>query len=530
MSFTEKYHSNKHRFGNFVSDPKRTNTHSRVKNQMGQILNLKSSQLLNLHQHRATHFYTSSTNLSNALNGGETTILVQPDSFNGWFEEMYLTIVLNNDTGGDIDLLPVPFWFRRIEFRIGNNLLQEEYSEQLHNEIALYENNVWKNRGFLANYDRNGNYLPSRELIRNGDTRRFYLKIGKFLTQTNFYLPAITGELRIRFFWRTFADYSLSGGQPSLDEVGVEIQSSEQLASVRDMTLKMHRSMNHHYRYLFNVRDVIPKTVSAGSEVPIELNSFSGSFTEFSVYVRPQNASDLGLMDYETFAIDRIQLENSDGQRVLGSTPIHFEENILYYNDVGYCNDMIQQSAHYRINLNKSIIDDKVASITGFFPVDTRSRLRLFFGNNSRAKIITITAAGAATLGNYRLVYASERYGVYKTDWLAFNSAVGAIEAGLNGLLIAQRTNTTFTVNQALSVGAAVIITFSTNGNNLGRLDPEGEIYVEGDASFDANFDSSITTSYFEGLNNTAVDIIVIGKQMALIELDTEGNISKLTS
>ncbi len=531
MSFTEKYLSNKHRFGMALSDPKKTNTHTKIMNQNGQVLNLKTSQLLNLHQHKATHLYTSSTNLSNAMNGGITTILIQPDSFNSYMEQLYLTIVVNNDSGGAVDLMPMPFWFRRIEYRIGNDLLQEEYSEQLHNDIANYPANVWKNKGYLWNYDEEGRYLPSRQPIPNGDTRRYYMRIGKFFTQSNFYLPAISGELRIRIFWRTFADYVLDGTQPSLDEVGIEIQSAEQLNASRELTLREHRRMPFHYRYGHYVRDIIPKTISASGELPVELNSFSGSFTELSVYVRPQGATGLQLIDFESFAIDRIQLENSDGERILGSTPVHYEENIMYFNDVGYDNSFVKESSHYRLNFNKNApIDNEIGAVTGFFPLDTRSRLRLFFGPLARAKTITLTGGGPSIAGEFRLSYEGEKYGTYKTIWLAFNATTAAIEAALDDLLIATKTNTTFTLDQQFSAGDPVVITFSTNGMNLGRLDPQGTIYMEGDLDQTISYNSVITQQFREGINNTAVDIVIIGKQIALMELSPEGLVTKRTT
>ena len=524
MSFSQKFQQQASNTGIPLSMPRDTNVHVKVPSVSGKILNLKKSQLTTLHSHRATHLFSAQP--LGTIDANTTHIYLRPANVNGWIKEVYLMAEIQNSTGNDIRLLPFDQWVDRINYTMSSKIITEEYGITYHDNISKIDHDTWQPQGKFMGYNPNGHYMPGLDVLVNGDTRRYYLRIARFLEQTGFFYPAYTAELDIEVNWNPFARYAFSGTLPTLNKLQVEVVSDEQLDFVRKNKIIEVRREPHHYRFHDEIRQTVTSVISASSTIEIILNGFLGPISEISVYMRPTGATLRDLLSFETFAIKEIELLGSDNKRIFSTSEFTKEEDTLYYLDTLHRNNFIEESNHYKLMLSQSILDSKTGAVSGYYPLDNQSRLLIRFHAAVRPTVMTLTAGGAATVGNCRFKYVSQKYGVFYSVWDAFNTSVAQWKINIEAMTIFEESNTSITMNATLAAGAASTITFGGNGG-LARLDQKALLIIEGDATFDANYDTTITTRWRDGVNSTNVEFLLLGKRNALLTLQRDGNVDR---
>jgi len=516
--FTERVRSRVDKSGHALTKVIEPHPHQMIKTVSGQTINLKSSQIMTLHQQASSFRQQATGNFQNILtSGGSIDIPLRENSGHGHVKNIRLKMDISNGTGGDVRLMPIPMVLERIDIITPSGTRVEQlYEEFLWLDTKLFGSKQWKYNSKYYNSDKT--WSVSDDIIPNGATRSYFIEPkGNWIENTNAFLPHIDGEVIFRVYFRSDTQTLLSGVSAGLNVTKLELEydSPFMLQSEFAQALNKHRSVVHDHRYYFPIRQQYTQNIGPSDQIDILLSGFNGTFRDFGFFIRVANAQLRDKLEY--LPIDRFELLDTNGQDIFGGNYQYDEEDILDYAE-HYDNDMRRHLNFYNYDFSGAPVADGLhGSLHGYYPLSGRETLRIFMKAAVQNKVLTLASGGAPLAGQYRY-----RYGEEYTDWLAFGALPAVQQTAINALPTFYRTNTTVVVSAAIN--NAVTITFS--GQRLQKDEPEAVLIIEGGNAFDEDFDVAVSTSFIEGSEPSAqYEVILLGHQLHILRLTPDGQI-----
>lgn len=535
MSFSNKIAANFDKHGHVLIKTHKSNEHALIKNIAGDTLNFKTSQLSQIHKQNATSTFTPTGNYQIALqSGAQIDIPVNFANMHGHVSDWWLTMSIQNNTGGNIELTPIYNWFSRIEIRAPNGkVIQQFYDHELWiYPMSIYRSKQWKLWSQLHNFGRNYEFL--NDVIPNGASREYVLHVPhSFIQQVSWFAPAVHGECGWRIYFAPPAEVFVSGGAPTISNMQLEFTSPFMLDSDFNVSLSEHRLRPFHYKYLWYNQQSYTQTMNVSTRYEFLLSGFSGLHSSLYFFIRPSSAS--GQNKFITYPIQDFLILNQEGQDIMGgSNHTDAESRIIEYSRYTD-NDFTMHKNIYRYNFSLDQVSDlKGFGLHGCYPLTGRERLQITMLPGIQNKIITFTRIGGAAVasGSFRFVYDGRNTGLQMTPWMAFNETVVGINASLNALQVAQEYQSTFTINQQLTAGANFTITY---GGDLqfNKADQNSSLYIEtklldaaGPPAVAVDYNASITTLPIRGWVNGTYELVISGAQFRTLEVNEAGSIT----
>ena len=339
-------------------------------------------------------------------------------------------------SGGDVQLAPVPFWFKTIRMLAagGSRELHEMYDDCLFQHLALVAGD--RAEGVLSKCNLNTNYKP-RDSLAPGTTTTFYLPLyATVWDMAHIAFQFQKGDLHVDF---TTRDCKVSGtGTVTVNYVSLVINSD--LPDRGDM--EQERNLAKHTSLMTKVADpmrstFLSKTLQAGQQLKLKLSDITGDVSHLLVLIRDNgaetNTSNARARYKSLGPRGTYDILTPSGQSTIGmGTAIPFEVLQHLILPGSFDNDFVRCTNAHIIPFTK----DVKAALHGHQGQGYRH-----FDHNQASAFLALTpdAAGtpeiqtitcSATLtGKYRLSFGGEF-----TSPLAHDAITAIIKAAIEGL------------------------------------------------------------------------------------------------
>lgn len=494
-----------------------------------------------------TRFETLSTNIFRPSSSFDTMLVnqspvdvnIKMSTISGKIYDMIILFIVNNNTGADVELTPLPGWFQRIEFIMGTNPVQQFFPEDLFNYLWLMELNEWTRISDLFGMD--DQYLPRRDVLSNGDQKIYLLTIpGNFFKETGLVGGGLNQDLLLRLYMGGTSETVVSGLPPQVNDVRVQFITNQILESNKIAAINTMRIGNYCTRYYWPVRQQYTRqNVGPNTRIDEQLSSFNGLFNliQFCITV----ANPVGLDRYTQYPVKLFDVLDENGQSIWGQAAGQFSEESQWWD--GFVANPLSEfdDTHYVYKwiASTAVKQDLVnGTSNGSYYFNGRARLMIDTGDLRVAKVITITEATAfvAASGQFRILYSSNLSGQLEvTPWLAFNATAAAIKAAIELLPTFAKFQQTVTVSNSLD-NAPITITYDIigdlaydEGDDKALLVIESNVRDAGGVEF--GYNSAITQNPQDGWpgNPFSYTITIMGTQLSCMDINEQGttNISK---
>lgn len=488
----------------------------------------------------ATNVYNAQSNVQQMLSGnGIIDYYVPLNSIQGKVFDIFISFKISNNTGGPVELAPVPGWFSRVEILLGTNPVQVLYPEDLFFYYWVLEQSEFVSISDLLNLD--DRFLPRRDVIANGDLREYLLLMPvNFIRQAGLVGEGLSQQLNIRLFMATPNEILVSGLAPTVYDSRLQIITNQLLTdTLRDAAMKQVIG-NYRTRYFWNVRQlenlsgVLPST-----QYNINMTSFNGMFNLCQFSITAQNAQNLAR--YTTYPVLDWDILDSNGNSVLNNAARQTDEESQYWDSaiINPFSNFFDTMSVYIMPFSTTVKNDLLTgTINGLFFIDGRFRLSFTTGTIRIPKVVTISLsgvgpAGPAASGAFRLTYGSGVSGINETTpYIAWNSTAAQIKAAIEALPTFMKFSQTVTVSGPLTA-QPITISYDISGNLAYDEWDDNADFILQSAVLNAGgdtliYNSPITQQPQDGWPGNPFDITVNmqGCQMSAIEINQQGAIN----
>lgn len=507
--------------------------HALVKTVGNHTLHLKASQIPSTNVHRNANIwrYPATGDLSTMISGGgQATIPIIRGTGSGHASELFLRLVITNNTGSGVRLVDMCHLIDNIEFQTpsGQQIQQLNSDELWLNLVRFYDDEQWKKIAKMIN--SNPRYGKG-EVQPDSTIRTYYLPlIGNWIQNCGFFLPVIDGDIQCLVQFKPASATVVSGSAPTLTGLSLDVRMEQLHGGERVGRLQNYRRIPHHYYIAFPKRQQFSQAITAGTTYELNLSGIRGDVMWIDFFIRATESGD----GYRKFApISSFSLLNNEGDEISGQQDItsDFNRFILQseYYPSSYSYDYPVYSYVFGADDHGPMSFIYHGERHGSYPFTTHERLRFTAGPAGTSEVQTATLSSglaAADGGSWQIEWVTPNGSEY-TEPFAYNESAANIKAAIESL---STFDGTITVSAALTATATPVnFTF---GGNYAYMPMAARGYKLIVHSIDVNDGGvpggavmSVSTAGVEGLNTGGTHTItVIAWTSALLKQD-KGNL-----
>jgi len=483
--------------------------HTIIKTHGNKNINLKNSQIVEMDIHRNYNLwrYNSKSDLSTLLsNAGQGHIQIDRSSGSGHIKNVWLRLVVQNNTGSDCLLNSIPLCIREIEITSPNGTsIQIIRGDELWKNICrMYSEDEFRRVSQMINTNK---IFGKGRIIADGEQKTYFLPLlGCFLECCEIYPAFIDGDLNCYIRFANTNVSVLSGSSPTIQELSLDIQMEQISSKKRAMMLQKHKSVPHHYFLPYSRNQRVTQTLNASTTYSINLSSLKGDVVWIDFIIR----EDITGNSSRNYApITNFRLLNNEGDEISG-------QNLIYSN----FNKLIQQPNYFPSYFSEykniysfvfSIEDSAPVHLLmsgqklGSYPFTTYERLEFTCPSAGVNEILNLTVTALSVSGAYRFKWQTPNSVEY-SDSLAFD-ATPAIMASTVENMSSFDGDIAFSTSH--DAGLTVQATFSGNYGYKPLYNEGYYLTIEPDTLLDTNghnlnVRTIVATAGVEGINSGA--------------------------
>ena len=414
--------------------------------------------------------YSMSGQYSNLLqNGGQGQIKIDRGSGTGKCDGVpYIRLhITNTSSSVPIQYVPTPLLIQNIQLLTpdGTPIQNQDGSALWVNICQAYDRDTWRNIHVIT--DSSVDYEQGPPLAANFVTVLFVPLIGSMLGASDFFLPAVDGDMIMNIYFWPATTTLISGGNGTLTfcslDVPMEQLDGEQLTNQRNERLR--REVCYLFPYERIMRLV--QNWNAGQTYPIPLNGIKGDVVLLRFFLRnSMTGTDL----YHYNPVAQFQIQNSAGNPISGAQYIDDRYNRHIQQTDWNLGSVTENRSIYEFNFSAakqgwmSFLLNGVKY--GAYPFTTNETLQITMPAAGVNEVVTLLQGSdtgfSVTGGGYYLLWSTPIEGTQRTQLIGYNATTAQVKAALEALINFQGT---VTVTGDLTAG--LVLTFGGNYGNM---------------------------------------------------------------
>lgn len=400
--------------------------------------------------------------------------------------------------GGNMSVVPTPFWFSRIDIRSsnGNQLLQSMYSDtMLYNMLSVFNDSQLESYADSIGFGKRVGKLDRADPHVQNQSKSYYLPlIGSCLSsdlnwgqqQTDLIIEFFVSPNGVKSSWSDV-------GNPYVNSCSLQIESR-----TGDKNHNKYTDAVHSNTYL----DVVPvlktsQTVTPGSQYMLQLDSLKGACSHLVLNVRPTAGSSdtyawfnsADIFGKHPSSVVNILSPSNQGLLSDSNVPVQVLKDDLVAKY--FKNSVLSDKGIYlTIPFCESIVKALAGVHDGCFSFQQdKNNLALTAAQTKVNQVFTLATSTAAvtTSGHYQIRVRNEM-----TEPIAWNATTAQIKSSIEALHICQTNNVVVTcTNDFTSNSGSVAVTV----NSPSLLFTEDEWSVVSNCATGANVQTGVSTT-----------------------------------
>jgi hypothetical protein len=431
----------------------------RVQNLAGKYLRLPIEQVPTSNTYKISNYqrFSFSGSLSSLLSsGGSVSITIPQYSGSGSTFAAYLRLAITNRTGSSCQLVPLPLCIDSITLQNGSgNQIQQWTGESLYMlQMVSHDSDSWFKLGRLLWADPQDS--SDGDLLQNNESKEYYLPLtGSIFDATSIPLYAIAKNLQLVVNFRPSSTTVISGSAPTLTDLTLDIKMSNDRPSDLAAQRKMYADMPHCFFYPNPRVQSFNQTLSASNTYSFQLTGFNNcDCVWMAFFIRPTSPTlnnlfpqgfidSFQILDGNGLPISRSSVTNGNFSRYQQSSAWSLGRSSYW---LRYYQRLFANSDHGLITFLSNGQKDGSYQFTG------NEKVNIFIGAPGVSEVVTVTASGVLTGGNYIIGWSDETETCF-TSTLAYNTTPAQIAAAIQAL---PNFSGTITVSAAFSASTRI--------------------------------------------------------------------------
>jgi hypothetical protein len=448
-----------------------SHTHATVDTMSGLKLNLKTSQIpaINIYRNNNQAWrYQSNGDLSTILTtGGEVLIQIDRSSGSGPSHEVYLRMIITNNTGAEVEMVDCYSMLENIEFQTpsGQQIQQFTGRELRSLAVRFFDRDHWRRTAKIVN--SNQNYGKGFRLAI-GELRLFYVPlIGQFLSTGNYFCPHTDGDINVYVRFKPQSLSVVNGTAPTLTQLQLDVKQEYMKPVDRDRMSLSHKTVPHHYFILFPKRQVWNQILNANTAYDFYLNGIKGDvcFIDFAI-VR----SKTGYEQRNFVPIGDFQIFNNEGDQITSQNPIESDRYRYSIAPEIFPSDYTLFQPYYSYSFASE--DGSPMSVVynamklGSYPFTTHERLLIHTGPAGTSEVVNISPGTTFNAGQLQIVWETP-FGTSTSNPITWNATNATVKAEIEKIIGFEGTVTLTGVSIADNSGINITFGGAYTGLNL---------------------------------------------------------------
>lgn len=332
------------------------------------------------------------------LNGA--VVDYKPNAVIDRWDHAYLKISLTNNDASSCTVTTAPhllnFW--SIFGGNGNALLFQQYGYEIWNEVCSFSNTFeWAQ--MLNLVGSSAAYATTGVVIASGASTNLYIPLFSVFSPCRLFLEGLNDNLLIRFTFQPSALNLIAGVTPTVTQMQLLLRGSYETKQVKDMKMKMYRTLPLDFPMLGCQRTQYPQTIAASANYKIQLQGINGLVNCLWIWAWPTPTTATNVGTYSDIW-SNFDITDQSGNSILGyyQRDVADTTNFRSDNQIStmeyWDNTFSLNKTVLFVSFSRSPVDDwRSGSSRGFQPFD---------GFN----ILTFNTKSTATPGAYNIVVA----------------------------------------------------------------------------------------------------------------------------
>lgn len=269
--------------------------------------------------------------------GGQVQVPVIRGSGSGHVEEVWLRIVCVNNTAGPLEYLPAPLWINNHVWQTpsGATIQQQTGTHLWFNLVGEFHQEDWQMVSQAVNSSldyETGDPIPA------GATVTFYIPlVGNFMSASNFFIPAVSGDLQYYVNFWPDANIRTAGAAPSgpipyplsISQISLDIKMEQMAPPELQATIAKFASQRMDYIIPYYKNQPQSLAVTPAATNLVNLSNISGDVIWADFCIRDSYIGN-DLINYEE--IGSFQYQNQEGVGISSQQYIddRFSRDIIY--------------------------------------------------------------------------------------------------------------------------------------------------------------------------------------------------------
>ena len=388
-------------------------------------------------------------------------------------------------SGGAVQLPPTSHLIKQVIVESAKSVGEEicrfypdnvVFWEQLtENDESRKKNSIYRKSKRITNQEGTEKYtaVANTNNIPDGEKRDFYLKVPLALLPLQaFDLTKIRNGLRFRIECASGNDVAISGSisNLSLDSVHMIVRSVD-LDGLDIQEQNKESKYHQSFIYLDVEKLAETKTLTAGSETKIDIDSFNGKSGFFLVVIKPSSQTGTNRYKYYELGPDAtVDVLGASGySKLANGTPI--KEHFLYKHFTDQTGNKAL-AGFYLIPYSEDVNACISGSLSGGykqFSTSMRDQLSIKPDENGTSAVATLTRANSTNTAGYYRVATTKGY-MSGTD-LAYNTSIANIKSNFEAIPEVADRGYTVTVANDMTSSSPTTFTFHQH--------EDGDVFAE---------------------------------------------------
>jgi len=259
------------------------------------------------------------------LDGGQIEFRIQKGSIKR-LDHLYSKLVINNDTGANVQLLPIQLCVNYVQVfgQNGNDLLYQIQGSELWLDNMNFSYLEWTHLFPRLNSD--SAYSTAGNVVANGATVNYYIPLLRLFNQANLCPSALSSELTIRIVFNPASINVVAGANPRVDDCYLLLRGHDEPEAITQKRMENYMTKSLTIPYLHPVRMSQTLTLAASSEYSIVLSALRGLCSSLTFTIRSSPITSANMGTYSS-AVASFDIQNGSGESLTGHYRMQYDEN-----------------------------------------------------------------------------------------------------------------------------------------------------------------------------------------------------------
>lgn len=335
---------------------------------------------------------------SNVPNLNGTIVDFKPQNVIDRFDHAYLKINLINNDANPCTIVPSPlllnYW--QIYGGNGNNLLFQQYGNELWLEIASFSNTLeWNIMQYLVG--SNATYSTAGITLAAGASTNIYIPLASVFMSARLFLEGLNDNMLLRFTFNPSAQNLVSGVTPTVTGMQLLLRGCYETKAVKSIKYKQYHTMPLDFPYMGVQRSQYTTSISANSSYKIQLQGINGLVNCVWIYAQTNPVTSANAGTYADI-FSTFDITDNSGNSILGYYTRDVADTTNFRNDnqiscMEYFDNTFSLNKTFLfVSFSRDPISDwRTGSSHGFQPWD---------GFN----VLNFTTKASASSGTYNII------------------------------------------------------------------------------------------------------------------------------